>query len=140
MSLELKQCRGIRGATTVPVNDRTIILDRTRELLLAIAEANDLLKEDICSLFFTTTTDLTAEYPALAARQLGWVDSALLCAHEMQVPEGLDHCIRVLIHWNTTKPASALHHVYIRGAEVLRPEHSLDAIHVSANSNDGGLP
>lgn len=124
--MELKQCRGIRGATTVPLNDRTLILERTQELLLKIVEANDLAAEDIGSIFFTTTADLTAEYPALAARQLGWMDSALLCAHEMSVPGGLDHCIRVLIHWNTEKPASALNHVYIRGAEKLRPERSLD--------------
>jgi len=136
--MESKQCRGLRGATTVPLNDRTLILERTQELLLKIVEANDLAAEDIGSIFFTTTADLTAEYPALAARQLGWMDSALLCAHEMSVPGGLDHCIRVLIHWNTKKPASALNHVYIRGAEKLRPERSLDLVAVVLEHGNGG--
>lgn len=121
-----KHCRGIRGATTVPLNDSALIRERTQELLLAIAGSNDLATADIGSIFFTTTRDLNAEYPALAARELGWMDVAMLCAHEMEVPSGLEHCIRVLIHWNTTKSATELKHVYIRGAEILRPERSRD--------------
>lgn len=72
--------------------------------------------------FFTTTTDLTAEYPALAARQMGWHDAALMCSHEMAVPHGLKACIRVLIHWNTTHTLTEIQHVYIRGAVNLRPD------------------
>jgi len=138
--MESKQCRGIRGATTVPLNDSVFIRERTRELLLAITDANELAIEDIGSIFFTTTRDLTAEYPALAARELGWLDVALLCAHEMDVPDGLEHCIRVLIHWNTSKSASELKHVYIRGAEILRPERSLDTTETIPGNGNGVSP
>ncbi len=136
--MESKQCRGVRGATTVPLNDRTLILGRTRELLLAMAEANDMEVEDIASIFFTTTRDLNAEYPALAARELGWYDHALLCAHEIQVPGSLDRCVRVLLHWNTAKPLTAIKHVYIRGAESLRPERSLPPALVAEHHSEGG--
>ena len=73
---------------------------------------------------FTTTPDLTAEYPAVAARQLGWYDVALMCGNEMAVPKSLKMCIRVLIHWNTTRRNDEIHHVYIRGAVNLRPDRS----------------
>ena len=117
-------CRGIRGATTADDNTPEAILQATRELLLLIIEANDLAGEDISSAIFTTTPDLTAEFPALAARQLGWHDVALMCGHEMQVPGSLPSCIRVLIHWNTSKSQAEVKHVYIRGARNLRPERS----------------
>jgi len=115
-------CRGIRGATTVEVNEREAILAATRELLTLMIEANGIKPEDVASAIFTTTPDLNAEFPALAARQLGWHNVALLCGHEMDVPGALQRCIRILIHWNTTQPADQIHHVYIRGAETLRPD------------------
>jgi len=115
-------CRGIRGATTAEENTRESILAKTRELLKEMRDANDILPQDICSVIFTTTGDLTAEYPAVAARELGWYDQALLCTHEMNVPGGLEKCIRVLIQWNTSKPIEEIEHVYINGAEVLRPD------------------
>jgi chorismate mutase len=117
-------CRGIRGATTVEENTREAIMAGTRELLLQIIAANDLRIEDIGSAVFTTTTDLTAEFPALAARSLGWHDVALMCGHEMAVPGSLGMCIRVLIHWNTPKSQAEIVHVYIKGAEKLRPERA----------------
>lgn len=117
-------CRGIRGATTVSANTRTEIVDATRELLELIIVANELEAEDIGSVIFTTTTDLTAEYPAVAARELGWLDVALMCGHEMAVPSGLKQCIRVLIHWNTSKTQSEIVHIYIKGAQNLRPERN----------------
>jgi chorismate mutase len=117
-------CRGIRGATTVEVNTREAILEATRELLELIISANDLDADDIASAIFSTTPDLNAEFPAVAARGLGWLDTALLCTHEMSVPGSLARCIRVLIHWNTTRRADEVVHVYIRGAEGLRPERA----------------
>lgn len=118
-------CRGIRGATTAPENTREAILDATRELLSLMIQANDLQRDDIASVFFSTTPDLDAEFPAVAARQLGWLDIALLCAHEMAVPGSLLRCIRVLIHWNTARRADEIIHVYTRDAWVLRPERAI---------------
>jgi chorismate mutase len=115
-------CRGVRGATTVRANDPQQILDATRELLETLTRLNDMYPDDIASIYFTTTADLTATYPALAARQLGWYDVALLCGHEMDVPDGLPLCIRVLVHWNTTRRPKEIRHVYLREAKSLRPD------------------
>jgi chorismate mutase len=115
-------CRGVRGATTAAENTKEAILEATREMLYLIVRANDMKSEDVASAIFTTTTDLNATYPALAARQLGWYDAALMCGHEMQVPDGLARCIRVLIHWNTARNAREIVHVYLREAKNLRPD------------------
>lgn len=115
-------CRGIRGATTCAENNEESILAATRELLLTMIQANGIDAEDVASAIFTTTVDLNATYPALAARQLGWYDAALLCGHEMDVPGSLSRCIRILIHWNTTKTADQIMHVYLHGARGLRPD------------------
>lgn len=115
-------CRGVRGAITAQKNEQEDILSATRELLQAIVSANGMHPDDIASIYFTTTPDLNATYPALAARQMGWLDMALLCGHEMQVPGGLEKCVRVLIHWNTTRGANQINHVYLREAKSLRPD------------------
>lgn len=115
-------CRGIRGATTVETDSAAAILATTRELLARIVEANDVAVEDIASAFFTVTSDLTAVFPAQAARELGWRHVALLDAQEMPTPGSLPRCVRVLIHWNTEKPQAEMRHVYLRGAAALRPE------------------
>jgi chorismate mutase len=117
-------CRGVRGATTVENDTREEILAATRQLLALMIRINGIEAADVGSVIFSTTVDLNAEFPALAARQLGWVDTALLCTHELDVPGSLRKCIRVLVHWNTEKPASELHHVYIRDAVRLRPDLS----------------
>ncbi len=117
-------CRGIRGATTVEANTREEILEGTRVLLQQIIDANDLNVEDVASAVFTTTPDLNAEFPAVAARQLGWHDVALMCGHEMAVPGALPLCIRIMILWNTPKSQTEIVHVYTRGATNLRPERS----------------
>lgn len=114
--------RGVRGATVATGNTKTEIIEATRELLEKLVEANGICAEDVASAFFSTTRDLNAEYPAIAARQLGWTDAALMCMHEMDVPHGLARCVRILIHWNTDKRANEIKHVYIRGAERLRPD------------------
>lgn len=116
------RCRGIRGATTVERNEREEILAATRELLTLMIEQNGIEEEDIASVIFSTTPDIDADFPALAARQLGWHDTALLCTHEMGVPGALPRCIRVLIHWNTPKPLREIRHAYIHGARHLRPD------------------
>lgn len=113
-------CRGIRGATLVATNAKEDILAATKELLQAIIESNQVKREAVACVFFTTTPDLNAEFPALAARQLGWTDVALMCAQEMNVPHSLSRCIRVLVLFNTEKKAEQITHVYIRGAEALR--------------------
>jgi chorismate mutase len=118
----LPVCRGVRGATTVASDSREAILLATGELLWLMVEHNGIEPDDVASAIFTTTPDLVAEYPALAARKLGWHDVALLCGHEMQVPHGLPRCIRVLLHWNTTRSANQIEHIYIRGARDLRPD------------------
>jgi chorismate mutase len=114
-------CRGIRGATTVECNDREEILAATTELLQLLAQHNDLRTENIASAIFTVTDDLDAEFPALAARGLGWSETALMCAREIPVPGSLSRCIRVLLHVNTTRSAAEIQHIYIRGAVSLRP-------------------
>ena len=117
-------CRGIRGATTADDNTREAILTATRELLERLIEQNGLQAGDITSAIFSTTPDLNAEFPAVAARELGWVDTALLCTHEMAVPGSLTRCVRVLVHWNTTLRADEIRHVYLRDARRLRPERA----------------
>jgi chorismate mutase len=113
-------CRGIRGATTADENSKEAILDATKELLRLIVSSNTIEIDQVASVSFTTTQDLNAEFPAAAAREMGWEDTALLCGHEMNVPNGLPMCIRVLLLINTEKKASELKHVYIKGARNLR--------------------
>ena len=114
--------RGVRGATTVDADTREEVLLRTRQLLALMIRLNGVRSGDVCSALFTTTPDVTAEFPALAARQLGWLDVPLLCTHEISVPGSLAKCVRVLIHWNTDHAQTDIRHVYIRGAERLRPD------------------
>ena len=118
---QLMYCRGIRGATTVEHNDREEILAATTELLQLLISRNELRAEDVASVIFTVTEDLDAEFPALAARYLGWTEVALMCTREIPVPGSLGKCIRILLHVNTTRSAAEIQHVYIRGAVNLRP-------------------
>jgi chorismate mutase len=115
-------CRGVRGAITVTENNAEEILVATKELLQAIITANGISERDVASVFFTATPDLNAICPAVAARQLGWTHTALLCLQEMAVPGSLPHCIRVLVHWNTEREINAIRHVYLRQARQLRPD------------------
>lgn len=117
-------CRGIRGATTVKRNDRQEILAATRELLELLISRNDLRAGDVASAIFTMTDDLDAEFPAVAARAMGWSEVALMCMREIPVPASLPMCIRILLHVNTERSASEISHVYTRGAVNLRPTFS----------------
>src|SRR5262245_27944872 len=117
-----KVLRGLRGATTAAANTSDAILEATEELLGALQHANGFAPEEIESAIFTSSPDLTADYPARAARRLGWNDVPLLGTAEVAVPSGLPRCIRVLLHFYTTKPQRALKHMYLRGAAKLRPD------------------
>ncbi len=117
-------CRGIRGATTADENSRDEILKATRQLLALMIRQNGIAAEDVASAIFTTTPDIDAEFPALAARQLGWLDVPLLCTHEINVPGSLQKCIRILLHWNTNKKQEEISHVYVKEAQRLRPDLS----------------
>ena len=130
--------RGVRGATTAEANTREAILAATHELLCLMIEANTVRPDDVASAIFTTTIDLDADYPALAARALGWHDVALMCMHEMEVPRGLKQCIRILLHWNTEVAARDVKHVYIKGAINLRPDRAFSLNEMSGRLSNGG--
>jgi chorismate mutase len=119
---EAIRLRGIRGATTVDANTKEEILRATDELLSALIEANNIRSDDVASVFFSTTSDLNAEFPAVAARQMGWSHVALMCGHEMNVPGSLPMCLRITMHVNTAKPQDQVQFVYLRGARALRPD------------------
>jgi chorismate mutase len=113
--------RGIRGATTVTENTSQNILDETKNLLTKLIEENQLIIDDIASIFFSVTSDLNAEFPAKAAREMGLEHTPLLCMTEIPVPNSLAKCIRILIHMNTTKNIHELKHIYLKNATTLRP-------------------
>lgn len=115
-------CRGIRGATTVETDSAAAIVAATRELLVRMVEANAVTVGDIASAIFTVTLDLTAAFPARAARELGWRHVPLLDAQEVPVPDSLPRCVRVLILWNTERSQEEIRHVYLRDAGSLRPD------------------
>lgn len=118
-------CRGVRGATTIETNTAEDILEATTDLLEALIRLNDIQPEDVVSAVFTTTPELTAAFPALAARKLGWTEVPLLCAHEMAVPGALEGVIRILLHINSPRSAAEIRHIYLREARALRPEWAL---------------
>lgn len=115
--------RGIRGATTVALDDEREILQATAELLLRIVEDNHVVPEDICSVFVTTTDDLTSAFPAKAIRQMrGWELVPLMCSLEIPVKPSLPRCIRLMVHINTDRSQKEIRHVYLNEARVLRPD------------------
>jgi chorismate mutase len=116
------QCRGIRGAITVPANNKEAIETATKELLQKMVKVNDVNLDDVACILFTTTSDLNASFPAAAARELGWTRVPLLCGHEMNVPGSLPACLRVLVLFNTDKGNEEMVHVYLGGAVALRDE------------------
>ena len=121
----MSKVRGIRGATTVDSDTSAAILEATRELLEKLVESNQIEVDDVAAAVFTTTPDLNAEFPAAAARQLGWENVALMCSHEMAVPDAQARCIRVLVLWNTERSATELSNVYLREAINLRDRGTL---------------
>jgi len=119
--------RAVRGATTVERDEAELVISATRELLTTLAERNSIEREQVISAIFTVTPDITSEFPARAARDLGWMEVPLLCAMEIPTARGLARCIRVLLHVETDLPRAALRHVYLHGARALRPDLSDDA-------------
>ena len=112
--------RAVRGAVQVGSSDRTEILAGTAELVTEVMSRNELSPDDVISVIFTATPDLTAEFPALAARQLGFQEVPLLCASELDVPGAMQRVVRLMMHIETSKPRAAVQHVYLRGAAALR--------------------
>ena len=114
--------RGVRGAITVERDDATLLLDATERLLRAIVAENGIHSDDVASALFTLTPDLVSQFPAAAARRMGWTLVPLLNFTEIAVPDGLPRVIRVLLHVNTDKRQDEIVHVYLDGARVLRPD------------------
>lgn len=122
--------RGVRGATTVDVDEPEAVGEATRQLLRAMVGANGIEEFDVASILFSTTPDLVSAYPASAVRQIGWQHTALMGCVEMDKPGGLCRCIRILLHWNTDRRPEEIHHIYLNGAIQLRPD-------LSQNSSQG---
>lgn len=114
--------RGIRGATTCNANTEEAILSATAELLQQMAEANGVESDEIAAIIFTATPDLTAAFPAEAARRLNWNLVPLMSATEMAVPRALPRCVRILMIWNTSRSQEQVVHTYLHGATALRPD------------------
>ncbi|MFB0556762.1 MAG: chorismate mutase [Dehalococcoidia bacterium] len=114
-------CRGIRGAITVTANNKESIIAASKELLEEMVRANGIEINEVAAIFFTTTSDLNAEFPAAATRELGWPQHlALLCGHEMNVPNSLPHCLRILMLVNTERGTEEIKHIYLREARRLK--------------------
>ncbi len=118
--------RGLRGAITVSDNNREEIIDKTERLLKDMIEQNRFQEEDVVSVIFSVTDDLDAEFPAVAARRLGWLYTPLMCTREIPVPGSLNKCIRVLMHINSTLRQDEIVHSYLDGARALRPDLDSD--------------
>jgi chorismate mutase len=112
--------RAIRGAVQVDANQREAIVEATAELVAEVMSRNDLVTDDVVSVLFTATPDLTAEFPALAARKTGFHDVPLLCAVEIDRPDAMPRVVRLMMHVETAKPRAQIRHVYLRGAQALR--------------------
>ena len=121
----MTRCVGIRGATTVDEDTLDAVLDATQDLLGRLQELNGFDPDDLASILFTTTSDLRSTFPARAARRLGWTQVPMMCAQEIDAPSAVVRCVRVLIHWNTDRPARELRHAYLRGSRLLRPDWAL---------------
>lgn len=116
-------CRGIRGATTVPKDESGLILEATKEMLVALQKENNIDWEDVASIFFSTSPDIASVFPAKVREDIpGLQHVPLFCAQEIDVEGALPLCIRILVHWNTNKSQNEIQHVYLEGARALRPD------------------
>src|SRR5271169_3445645 len=114
--------RGLRGATTVDEDTVAQVTERSQELMREIMDKNDLVEDDLISVLFTATADVTSTFPATAIREIGFGAVPLLCAAEIAVPGSMPRCIRVLLHVHTAKSRDEIHHVYLHGAQGLRDD------------------
>jgi chorismate mutase len=128
--------RGVRGATTATENTPEGILSVTRELLQELIRVNGIEEDYVASVIFSSTPDLNAAFPAQAGREIGWRRTALMGCQEIDAPDGIPMCVRVLIHWNTDKSLDEIKHVYMRGTERLRRDLYPDN-KIVLNGNEG---
>ena len=126
--------RAVRGATQLEADDRDQLLERVAEMVTEVMAANDLTVDDFISIIFTSTPDLVSEFPAYAARRLGFVDVPLVCARELDVAGAMPRVVRMMAHVETDLPRSAITHVYLHGAANLRR----DLNRVQAVPDEGG--
>ena len=117
-----ERVRALRGATTLDVDDLAHMIERTQELIHELFERNDLVEDDLVSIVFTATADITCGFPAQAAREAGFLHTPLLCARELEVDGGIDRCVRVLVHAYTERDKADLRHVYLHDARQLRTD------------------
>jgi chorismate mutase len=117
--------RGVRGAITVSENSEAKIVAATEKLLKKMVHDNQIQPDMVASVFISVTEEVTAAFPAKALRQLdGWSFVPVMCMKEIPVPGSLKHCIRVMMHVNTTQTQDSISHIYLDGAEGLRPDIS----------------
>jgi chorismate mutase len=129
-------CRGVRGATVADENTAEAIRSAIRELVVLMAERNSIDPDDVASALFTTTPDLNAAFPAEAVRLMGWDHVPLLGAVEMAKPGAPGRCIRVLLLWNTTLRQRDVHHVYLRGTDVLLTTTASDSFGLGSSGGN----
>lgn len=114
--------RAVRGATTVDTDTPEAIRERVVALLEQVLKQNGLSEDDIISILFTATEDIVSTFPATAARSMGLGAVPLICARELSIVGSVPRCIRVMLHMETERPRSDIHHVYLEGAKGLRDD------------------
>ena len=114
--------RAVRGATQLDVDEREHLLDRVEEMVLDVMRSNGLGVDDFISVIFTATSDVTSEFPAYAARQLGFGDVPLLCARELEIESSMPRVVRMMAHVETDLPRADITHCYLHGAASLRKD------------------
>ena len=117
-----ERVRALRGATTLDVDERDHLIERTQELIHEMFERNGLVEDDLVSIVFTATDDISSAFPAEAARESGFTHTPLLCARELEIVGGIERCVRVLVHAYTTRSKAELRHVYLHAARQLRTD------------------
>jgi chorismate mutase len=120
--IEDMRVRALRGATTIDRDERDHLIERTQELIAALFERNGLTEDDLISIVFTATDDISSAYPAEAAREAGITHVPLLCARELEIDGGIERCIRLLVHAYTARPPRDLRHPYLHHARQLRTD------------------
>lgn len=118
----LPRVRALRGATTLDVDERDHLIERTQEMMAAVFERNELTEDDLISIVFTATADIHSAFPAEAAREAGFTHVPLMCARELEIDGGVARCVRILIHAYTEREARELRHVYLHEARQLRTD------------------
>ncbi|HWF20609.1 MAG TPA: chorismate mutase [Acidimicrobiales bacterium] len=114
--------RAVRGATTVDADTPEAIRERVVALLEQVLKQNGLSEDDIISILFTATEDIVSTFPATAARSMGLGAVPLICARELSIVGSVPRCVRVMLHVETERPRSDIHHVYLEGAKGLRDD------------------